>query len=279
MPPAKRAILVTGASSGIGLDAAVALARHGFLVYGGVRRDADAQRIAALHPDIVPVLLDVTDRDAVHAAAALIRERAVPLHGLINNAGIALGGPLEFLPVDEVRRQFEVNVFGALEVTQALLPLLRDARGRIAFIGSVSGELAVPFLGPYCSSKFALRALADCLRGELARWNLFVSLIEAGSVKSPIWQKGSRSRQALLVRLGPSGERYYKEELDALFRMTDREARGAMPVERVTSVILHAMTARRPKAWYAVGVRMARFFSLFPAAMRDRVMIRALRQP
>jgi len=153
-----------------------------------------------------------------------------------------------------------------------LLEDLRQSRGRIVFVGSVSGRLGVPFLAPYSASKFALRAVADAWRVELAPWRIAVSLVEPGSVKTPIWRKGSENRAELLRRLGPRAQHYYNEELEALFRMTEREERSAMPVGRVTDAILHALTSARPRAYYPVGSGLARFFSLLPARWQDRLL-------
>ena len=203
----QRAVVVTGASSGIGAAAAELLAREGFLTYAGVRSPEDGAKIAALHENIRPLRLDVTDRDSIASAAEVVTKSGAPLHGLVSNAGIAVGGPLEFLPVDELRRQFEVNVFGGIAVSQAFLPQLRASRGRIVFVGSVSGRIAVPYLGPYAASKFALRALSDALRAELAPAGVFVALVEPGSVKTPIWKKGRESRAQLEQTLGSAGYR------------------------------------------------------------------------
>jgi NAD(P)-dependent dehydrogenase (short-subunit alcohol dehydrogenase family) len=267
----QRAVVITGASSGIGAATAELLAREGFLTYAGVRTPEDGARTAALHENIRPLRLDVTDRDSIAAAAGVVAKGGAPLHGLVSNAGIAVGGPLEFLPVDELRRQFEVNVFGAIAVSQAFLPQLREARGRIVFVGSVSGRIAVPYLGPYAASKFALRALSDALRAELAPAGVFVALVEPGSVKTPIWQKGVASRAQLEQMLGPKAIAHYRDAIDRLFRQTKAAEQGAMPVERVTVVILHALTARRPHTNYLVGAKMASLIATLPARMRDRL--------
>jgi len=194
----REAAVITGASSGIGADAAALLAREGFVVFAGVRSDADAARAAALHERVRPLTIDVADRASIAAAAEAVAASGLVLRGVVGNAGIAVAGPLEYLPVDEVRRQFEVNVFGALAFVQASLPQLRGSRGRVVLVGSISGRLGVPFIAPYSASKAALRAFADALRVELRAAGIGVSLIEPGSVKTPIWQKGRDSRDALL---------------------------------------------------------------------------------
>lgn len=267
----QRAVVITGASSGIGAAAAHALARHGFIAFAGVRKEADAEKAAALHENVRPLHLDVTDHDSIVAAATSVAAAGVPLFGLVNNAGIALGGPLEYLPIDRLRRQFEVNVFGAVAVTQAFLPQLREHHGRIVFIGSVSGRIAVPYIGPYAASKFALRAIADALRVELSPAGIFVSLVEPGSVKTPIWRKGRESRDELMRALGPQAMTHYRPALEGMFRRTEAAEREGMPVERVTSAVVHALTARRPKTNYLVGSRAASIVAMLPTTWRDRL--------
>jgi len=268
----QRAIVITGASSGIGADAAEALARKGFIVFAGVRTEAAAAKAAAAHENMRPLRLDVTDHDSIKAAAASVAASGVPLFGLVNNAGIAVGGPLEFLPLDQLRRQFEVNVFGAVAVSQAFLPHLREQRGRLVFVGSVSGRIAVPTIGPYGASKFALRAIADVLRIELAPAGISVSLVEPGSVKTPIWQKARDSRDDLVRALGPQAMTHYRAPLERMFRRTEQVERDAMPVERVTSAIVHALTARRPKTNYLVGSFAASIVGALPTTWRDRLV-------
>jgi NAD(P)-dependent dehydrogenase (short-subunit alcohol dehydrogenase family) len=273
------AVVVTGASSGIGAAAAELFAREGFVTFAGVRRDADAARVAGLHPNIRPVKLDVTDRATIDAAAHFVAASGLPLRGLVNNAGVAIAGPLELLPVEELRRQFEVNVFGQIAVSQAFLPQLRASRGRLIFVGSISGRLAVPFISPYSASKFALRAFADALRVELAPAGIAVVLIEPSSVRTPIWGKGRNSRDRATAVLGPLATEYYGPQIDAVFAQTRREEERAMPVERVTTVLLRALTARRPRARYVVGrdARAGSIVALLPPALRDRAMRASMR--
>lgn len=277
----REAVVVTGASSGIGADAARTLARRGFVVFAGVRNERDATRLGETHENIRPVTLDVTDRGAIGAAAAQVAASGVPLRGVVGNAGIAIAGPLEFLPVDELRRQFEINVFGAIAVAQAFLSQLRASRGRLVFVGSISGRLSVPFIAPYSASKFALRALADALRNELRPAGIAVSLIEPASVKTPIWQKGRDGRDALAAALGPAALEAYGAQLEAVFEQTRREERAAMPVERVTRAIVHALTARKPRATYLIGgaARAGSIVAILPPALRDRALGASLRLP
>jgi len=270
----REAVVVTGASTGIGADAAAALAREGFTAYAGVRSDGDAARIAATHERVRPVRIDVTDAASIAAAAQTVAAGGEPLRAVVCNAGIAVAGPLEFLPVEQLRRQFEVNVLGAVAVAQAFLPQLRASPGRLVFVGSISGRLAVPFIAPYSASKFALRAIADALRTELRRAGIAVSLIEPSSVKTPIWQKGRDSRESLLAMLGPEAAQRYGAEVEAVFAQTQREEKIAMPVADVSRAIVHAVTARTPRARYLLGAgaRAGSIVALLPPRLRDRIV-------
>ncbi len=275
------AIVVTGASTGIGAAAAAELARLGYVVFAGVRSDADAAVVAAFHENVRALRLDVTAAADVAAAADAVAASGLALRGVVNNAGIAVAGPLEYLPVDELRRQFEVNLFGAVAVTQAFLPQLRPARGRLVFVGSIAGRLATPFVAPYSASKFALRAVTDALRVELSPFGLSVSLIEPGSVKTPIWQKGRDGKDRLLRLLGPAAMDVYGRAIDAVFAATAHEERTGMPIERVTAAIAHALTARKPKANYLLGgpARAGSILAFFPAGLRDRAIKKSMRLP
>jgi NAD(P)-dependent dehydrogenase (short-subunit alcohol dehydrogenase family) len=270
----ERAVVVTGASSGIGADAARQLAAAGFTVYAGVRVDAAAAAAAALGERVRPLRLDVTDPGQIAEAAATVRAGGIPLAALVNNAGIAIGGPLEALPVDQVRRVFEVNVFGALAVTQAFVPLLRESAGRLVFVGSIAGRLAIPFIAPYSASKFALRALTDALRVELAPDRIAVTLIEPGSVRTPIWAKGRASRERLLAELGPAAVERYRVPLEKMFANTAREERSSMPVEAVGRAIVRAVTAARPPENAVLGfpARAGAVIALLPARVRARML-------
>lgn len=279
--PAPEAVVVTGASSGIGADVVARLAREGYVAFAGVRTDADAAVAAALHERVRPLRLDVTDRASIRAAAETVAASGLALRAVVSNAGVAVAGPLEFLPVDELRRQFEINVFGAVELAQAFLPQLRVSRGRLVFVGSISGRLAVPFIAPYSASKFALRALADALRVELGPAGIAVSLIEPSSVKTPIWQKGRESRETLLTLLPPAALERYGAQIEAVFKATAREERIAMPVADVSRAILHAIAARKPRARYLLGgpARTGSVVALLPPALRDRALRASLKLP
>ena len=176
------AVVITGASTGIGRASALDLDSRGFRVFAGVRKDEDAERLRSERPSIEPLRIDVTDADSIAAARDRVTEAVdgAGLAGLVNNAGIAVPGPLEHLPIDEIRRQLEVNLIGQIAVTQAFLPLLRTARGRIVNIGSIGGRVALPLLGPYAGSKHAMEGITDSLRRELRPWGIEVSIVRPG---------------------------------------------------------------------------------------------------
>jgi NAD(P)-dependent dehydrogenase (short-subunit alcohol dehydrogenase family) len=277
----REAIVISGASTGIGASSAERLARDGFLVFAGVRTDSDAAAVEALHPNVRALRLDVTDDASIEAAVTTVAEEGVLLRGLVNNAGIAVGGPVEFLPLALWRRVYDVNLFGAIGLTQAFLPLLRAARGRLVFVGSIGGRMAAPFIAPYSSSKFALRALADALRVELRPTGIRVVLIEPGGVKTPIWRKGRDSKQELLDAMAPAAVHHYGPQMDAMFAATESEERSGMPVERVSDAIAEALTSPKPRSNYLVGLqaRGGSILALMPAAFRERAIRKSMRLP
>jgi NAD(P)-dependent dehydrogenase (short-subunit alcohol dehydrogenase family) len=271
-------VLVTGASTGIGFSTAQLLAREGYTVFAGVRNRADFERLQQLHERVRPVLLEVRSEESIASAFNEIQHSGVPLDAVVNNAGIAVAGPLEYLPLDEVRRQFDVNFFGALAVTQAALPLLRRTRGRIVFISSISGQIAPPFVGPYAASKFALEALADSLRVELAPFGMHVIVVQPGDVRTPIWAKGRSEKDALIARMPAQAMTHYSHVAGNLVRVTERGEQGGIPAETVAATVLKAVRAPRPRARYAVGSPpgwQRRIAALLPERMRDRLIARA----
>jgi NAD(P)-dependent dehydrogenase (short-subunit alcohol dehydrogenase family) len=276
--PAQGMIVVTGASSGIGAACARHLDSLGFTVWAGVRRKQDGEELARLTSARLHILmLDVTDPESIAAAAHTLSEAAgaTGLTGLVNNAGISVAGPLELLPLSEVRTQFEVNVLGALGVTQALLPLLRKARGRLVNISSIAGLAATPFLGAYCGSKFALEAMSDALRLELAPWGIAVSLVEPGAVQSQIWERATMAATRTLTGVAPESLALYAKPLSRMQEVMVRVAARAIPAEVVARTVARALTVSRPQARYLVG-RDARFRALMkwllPARLQDRLV-------
>jgi NAD(P)-dependent dehydrogenase (short-subunit alcohol dehydrogenase family) len=277
-----RSVVVTGASTGIGLACALHLDKLGFRVFAGARKDEDCRRLQSqASPQLAPLLLDVTRQDHIDAAAARIGEIVgdAGLAGLVNNAGIAVAGPVELLPLAEFRRQFEVNLFGQIAVTQALLPLLKAARGRIVNMGSLSGKIATPYLAPYCASKHALEALTDALRLELRRFGVEVSIVEPGSVDTPIWGKSRAEADRLAEELLKDADPRYQEDIDAVRKATDRLGRKGIPPSKVVDAVVHALTAPRPKTRYPVARATAWTLWAFlrvPDRLWDRIVLRAL---
>jgi NAD(P)-dependent dehydrogenase (short-subunit alcohol dehydrogenase family) len=263
-----RTALVTGASSGIGAACATRLAGSGWRVFAGVRRAGDAPKSTE------EILLDVTDEDEVRAAA----ERVGELDGLVNNAGIALAIPLEFIPLDELRRQFEVNVFGQVAVTQAFLPHLRRSRGRIVFIGSIAGQSALPFLGPYAASKHALEAITDTLRLELRPFGVDVSLVQPGTIQTPIWTKSAEVADELANGAGAELAGLYGERMAAFRRVAQRRGAKGAPADEVARVVEQVLTMERPRTRKLVGLdaKLRSGVERLPDRLRDRVYERVL---
>jgi NAD(P)-dependent dehydrogenase (short-subunit alcohol dehydrogenase family) len=269
---ASRSVVVTGASSGIGRACAIRLAGAGWRVLGGVRSAADADALRAL--GIEPLELDVTDAAQVAAAADAV---GLSLDGLVDNAGIAIAAPLELVPLDELRHQLEVNVVGQVAVTQALLPALRRARGRIVLMGSIGGRSALPFLGPYAASKHALEAIADVLRVELRPWGMHVSIVEPASIATAIWRKGAERADELSRGVAPDASALYAERVAAFRSVALARGPGADP-DAVARSVEHALTASRPRARYLVGrdAHLRSWVERLPTPLRDRVLVRAL---
>ncbi|MEN6494935.1 MAG: SDR family NAD(P)-dependent oxidoreductase, partial [Thermoguttaceae bacterium] len=189
---------------------------------------------------------------------------------------------LELLPIDQLRRQFEVNVFGQIAVTQACLPMLRPVPGRIVMMSSISGRVAAPFVGPYAASKHALEALSDSLLVELRRWGIKVSLIEPGNVKTPIWERSRAWAQEMAQQIPPQGDQLYGLDLRAVEAVTAKMALRGMPVQRVVGVVVHALTARRPKTRYPVGFQTRlsiQVLKFLPVGLRDWLVRREMGLP
>lgn len=249
-------VVVTGASKGIGRATALYLAQQGFHVFAGVRNGADGEAlVAAAGAAITPLALDVTNQGQVIAAAETVRVAVgdVGLTGLVNNAGVAVAAPLEFIPLAELRNQLEVNVVGQIGVTQALLPLLRAAKGRIINISSMGGRIAGPWLGPYHASKFALEALTDSLRQELAAWDIAVIAVEPGAIVTPIWETSLARARRLLDQFPVQAHDLYGKPMAQRIAIAEKNAHVGIPPERVAAVVLNALTAPRPKTRYPVG--------------------------
>ncbi len=251
------AIVVTGASTGIGYATALFLAEHGFKVFATVLKLADGTSLQE-HPsgNIVPIILDVTKPETIKDAFAHIAEQTQEsgLAGLVNNAGIALGAPLEFLDPADLLRQFDVNVFGLVAVTQAAMPLLRKATGRIVHIGSVGGLVSLPFLGPYCASKFALEAITNSMRMELLPFGIHCSLVQPGRISTEIWDSGLVETKRVRESLSPQAIEWYGPSLNSIESMLGKAKKAGIEPVRIAQVVHHALTAKRPKVRYLVGI-------------------------
>ncbi|MCB8926640.1 MAG: SDR family oxidoreductase [Ardenticatenaceae bacterium] len=275
-------VVVTGASTGIGYDAARYLIERGFHVFGSVRKQVDADRVQGeLGEQFTPLLFDVTDEEAVATAVSQVAEIVgdTGLAGLVNNAGIAVAGPLMYLSLDEMRWQMEVNLLGQLSVTQKFLPLLGAVPnaphppGRIVNISSVSGKVVYPFMGPYAASKHALEAMSDALRRELLMFGIDVIVIGPGSVQTPIWDKAQD------IDVEPYRETPYLGMMEGMKKTLVRQGKSGIPVEKVSEVIYEALTKEKPKTRYAIARKLLSGWLLpryLPARMFDNIVAKRL---
>jgi NAD(P)-dependent dehydrogenase (short-subunit alcohol dehydrogenase family) len=274
MPPGN--VLITGASSGIGLACARSLVGLGYRVYAGVRSTAAGAEVRAAAPGVIPVILDVCQPESIAAAlAALGRE---PLAGLINNAGVAMLGPLELVPVEAWRRQFDVNVLGMVRVTQACLPHLRRGKGRIVNVGSIAGRSALPGTGAYDSTKFALEGITDSLRLELSQFGVKVSLIEPGAIATKIWDKSVAELDERIRAAAPDIRDLYSRLISRIREEAVRSVKSALPPEAVAKAAVHALTSAKPKRRYVVGkdAKLWLALNLAPDAIKDWLIFRDL---
>lgn len=282
MSDRRRAVVVTGASTGIGRAAAEALVAQGFHVFGSVRKPADGQSLREqLGEHVTPLQFDVTDAEAIAAAVPVVQEFVGDdtLAGLVNNAGVAIGGALMHQPTAELRQQFDINVFGLMEVTRAFLPLLGARRptprspGRIVNISSVGGRIAAPFIGAYSASKHAVEALSDALRRELMIYGVDVIVIQPGAIKTPIWDKAEAEDTAQYAGTD------YAEIAGRFQEFMVHKGRNGLEPSRVSSTIVRALTTSRPKTRYPIpdepwmGWRLPR---ILPDRMIDRAIAKQL---
>ena len=261
-------VLVTGASRGIGLAITRHLSAQGWEVYAGARSDGALGELAGL-PGVHPTRLDITDRDSVAALADVLPDR---LDAVVNNAGIVVNGPLEGLTLDELSRQFDVNVIAQIAVTQAVLPKIRAAGGRIVFISSISGWFTTPGQGAYCASKHALESLADALRVELRPWKIPVSLVQPGAIRTDIWTDILADHDAMVDRLADEHRALYDPQLKGTRKLLARMQKTAADPQKVVAAVDHALTARRPKSRYLLDTpsRVQKIvLGLTPTAVSD----------
>lgn len=277
-----KSVVITGAGTGIGLATTTYLHQKGFLVFPTVMNESERQSLAAVMPQSChPIVCDITQADRLNCAVAEVRNKLGDrgLDGLVNNAGIISTGPLEYLNLESYQKQLEVNVIAQLAVTQAFLPLLKKAKGRLINMSSASGICVIPLVGPYCSSKFAMEALTDGLRMELKRWGIHVCAIEPGSVRTPImkaadeaiYQNSNQKREVL--------KKEYGDLIEGISAGFQGSGTKGDPPEKVARIIEHALTAERPKTRYLVGkvAYLRKAVSFLPDRLRDAVLTWALR--
>jgi NAD(P)-dependent dehydrogenase (short-subunit alcohol dehydrogenase family) len=249
-------VVVTGASTGIGAACALDCASRGMTVFAGVRDSRAGEALAAKGGSrLIPITLDVTDEPSIARSVEVV-QRVVGeagLGGLVNNAGVVIGSPLEVIPLSQLRKQLEVNVIGQIAVTQAFLPLLRRGRGRIVNMGSIAGRGTIPLLGPYSASKYALEALTDALRMELQPWGIQVSIIEPGAIATPIWEKSGKTAEELESLVGDEAKALYSEAVIRIREAVAQSAQRAISPDVVVRAVHHALTAAHPKTRYLVG--------------------------
>ena len=273
------AVLITGASSGIGRATALALDAHGFRVFAGVRKPSDVDALhQAASARLTPLVLEVTDVASIAAAAEQIAQAVgdAGLIGLVNNAGVTVAGPLEYLPLVDVRRQFEINVVGPLALIQACLPLIRQAHGRIVNISSVGGKLAMPFNGAYSATKFGLEALSDALRRELAPWGIHVCIVEPGIIATPMGDKLVHDTTTSTQRWPAVAHQRYGAAFQSCIRTMAEHARAGSSPTIVADAVVHALSAPHPRTRYAVGAnarRMTILARLLPDRLLDRMLM------
>jgi NAD(P)-dependent dehydrogenase (short-subunit alcohol dehydrogenase family) len=277
-----RSVVITGSSTGIGRSAALWLDGHGWNVFAGVRKESDAESLRGDASDrLQTFMIDVSDQASIEAAAKTVGEQVGGrLHGLVNNAGITVQGPVEYLSLDDLRRQFEVNVIGQVAVTQAFLPMIRAATGRIVFIGSVAGRApTMPFLAPYGGSKKALEGVAEALRTELSSSGIRVSIIEPGSVATEIWDKGDATFDEMIDALPPEGRERYEKALGRARKVAAAVGNRGISPDKVASKVEHALASPRPRFRYLIGVDAAAQViggKVTPPSVRDKTIRKVL---
>lgn len=262
-----KSVLITGASTGIGKDIAEKLALEGYKVYGTVRKEKDAEALKEISENIIPVIMDVSKHETIVKAYEFVKQELGEnkLYALINNAGIAVAGPLELIPIEELRKQFDVNYFGVIDTTQVFFDLLDKENSKIVNMSSVGGKVASPFLGPYSSSKFALEAMSDSLRREIGHTNIEVILIEPGRIVTPIWDKADD----LDVELYKGTD--YEDVLEKVKTLAVEGGKQGASVDLVSKTVSDVLKRKYNKARYWVsGSPLAEVF--IPRMLPDKVL-------
>lgn len=270
-----KSALVTGASTGIGRAVSLKLVASGFQVFAGVRKAQDAESLKSADQRLIPVSLDVEDPTSIKNALTFVNSQILPggEFSLVNNAGIVVPGPMEAVQVSQLRRQFEVNVFGLVEVTQGFLPLIRSRQGRIVNMSSVSGLSVIPFLGPYSASKFALEAISDAFRLELARFGVKVIVLEPGALKTPIWEKNMGQRQKMEQLLRDDRRSLYEEQIEKFESFVARVVEKiAADVSVASDAVYESLTQKNPPVRRVLGSPGNRLRVLMGRFLPDRSM-------
>lgn len=279
-PDNQEIVVITGTSTGIGAATARELAGRGFHVLAGVRRDQDADAIRA--PGIEPLIIDITDRDGIRALAARVQEdpQRRPMRALVNNAGIGANAPVEVFPLDEWRRLYEVNLFGHIAVTQALLPALIRSKGRVVNISSVGGKIAMATYGPYAGAKFALEAVSDSLRREMAPLGVDVVVIEPGAVRTEIAGRAITKAHEIAATMTPEQSQRYGGLVQAVTAQAAKFTKEGLSADAAARVVARAITARNPRTRYTTdrtSAMMTRLARILPDRTLDRIIAAALR--
>ena len=282
---ASGAVLVTGASTGIGRATALLLDARGYRVFAGVRKEADARELSQDGSDrLTPVTIDVTEAAQIAAAREQVAESVADqgLAGLVNNAGVGGGGPIEFMPLDELRRTLEINLIGQVAVTQAFIPLIRKAKGTIVFIASIGGRVASPFMSPYNTSKFAIEALGESLRHELRPWEIDVAVVEPGSIDTEIWSKGNEQVREQVEVMPDDARRLYGRQITRFGEVLNETASRGISPDKVAEVVHKAIASDNPRHRYLVGTDAkigARLKGTLPDRTFSKLAARQMKMP
>jgi short-subunit dehydrogenase len=267
-------VLVTGAGRGIGLAITEYMSERGWDVYAAARSESALHKLDRL-PNVHPIALDITDRSAV---AALPNQLPAALNGVVNNAGVIVNGPVEGLSIDDLERQLDVNVVAQIAVTQAVLPKIREARGRLVFISSTSGFTTIPGTGAYSASKYAIESLGDALRIELRPWRIPVSLIEPGPIRTGMWDEVLEEHDHMTKRLTEEHRALYASHLAGTRKLLGRIQKLTADPEKVAKAVNHALTSRRPKRRYLLDIAsraQKAIVAVTPTAINDAVLAAA----
>lgn len=282
---ASGAVVVTGASTGIGRATALLLDAEGYRVFAGVRKEADARELSQEGSDrLTPLTIDVTEADQIESARQQVTGALGDqgLVGLVNNAGVGGGGPIEFMSLDELRNTLEVNLIGQVAVTQAFIPLIRKRKGTIVFIASIGGRIASPFMSPYNTSKFAIEALGESLRHELRPWGIDVAVVEPGSIDTEIWTKGNEQLREQLGEMPEDARRLYGRQVTRFGEVLNETASRGIAPEKVAEVIHKAIASDKPRHRYLVGTDAkigARLKGTLPDRTFSKLAARQMKMP